>query len=265
MRILYIDPVFGLSGDMMMSALLDAGMPLEVIRKTLGSLEVEVPPIAPVRKQQGIITGFHLDIGHSYLHMSVRQMEDQIRKINADQQVKEDAVAMLGIILDAEAKVHGTTPDEVHLHELAHVDTLIDLIGSAVGIQYFEINQVYCGPLPHGRGLIKTAHGLIPNPAPVTLEILSDLPSVFCDETLELTTPTGAAIVRYYVREKGMPPVLQIERTGYGVGSYKSEKPDVLRLMIGTAVDWPAKSCEMGITASDSPCENNLPAACVTR
>ena len=240
MKMLYIDPIFGMSGDMMISALLDAGMPPELFQKALDGVQADLPQIKPVKKQGGIIEGVHLDIGASHQHLSVADMENLISTSHADSQVKEDALAMLGIILDAEAKIHGTTRDEVHLHELAHVDTLIDLFGVATGINYFGIERVYCTSLPHGRGFIKTAHGLIPNPAPVTLEILSDLPAVFRDEELELTTPTGAAIVRYYVKDKGLPSPFTVERIGHGIGSYQTDKPDVLRLLIGTTEDMAA-------------------------
>ncbi len=233
MKILYIDPVFGISGDMMISALLDAGMPLEVLRKTLQSIPLSLPSITPVRKQQGIIEGVHLDIAHSHLHLSIADMERFMDAADAPPEVKEDAKAMLGIILDAEAKVHGTSRDEVHLHELAHVDTLIDLLGVATGIRYFGIDKVFSGPVPHGRGFIKIAHGVVPNPPPVTLEILSDFPVVFLDESLEMTTPTGATIVRHYVTDRKAPPMV-IQKRGCGVGSYKSERPDVLRIFIGT-------------------------------
>jgi pyridinium-3,5-bisthiocarboxylic acid mononucleotide nickel chelatase len=100
-------------------------------------------------------------------------------------------------------------------------------------MDYFGIDRVYCGPIPHGRGTLKTAHGIIPNPAPVTLKILSGLNMIFLEETLELTTPTGAAIIKHYAVEKQIAPPFKIEKIGYGVGTYKTDKPDVLRIFIG--------------------------------
>jgi uncharacterized protein (TIGR00299 family) protein len=142
---------------------------------------------------------------------------------------------MLDIILAAESKIHGIGRDELHLHELSHVDTIIDLLCVAKGMDYFKIDRVYCGPVPCGRGTIKTAHGIIPNPPPVTLEILSGYPIVFYDEPLELTTPTGATIVRHYVKDRKIAPPFIVEKTGYGVGNYKTTKPDALRIFIGSS------------------------------
>jgi uncharacterized protein (TIGR00299 family) protein len=144
-------------------------------------------------------------------------------------------MAMLNIILHAESKIHGIGRDELHLHELSHVDTLIDLLCVAKGMDYFKIDRIYCGPIPCGRGTIKTAHGIIPNPPPVTLEILSGYNIVFYDESLELTTPTGATIVKYYVQDKNTSPPFIVEKIGYGVGAYKTTKPDALRIFIGTS------------------------------
>jgi pyridinium-3,5-bisthiocarboxylic acid mononucleotide nickel chelatase len=235
MKILYIDPIFGISGDMMISAFIDAGLPFERLQEVLNSIPIPLPAMAPEKKSSGVIEGIHLKIDHSHTHLSIRQMEELIGGLKADGRIIEDARAMLDIILEAESKVHGTSKNEVHLHELAHVDTLIDLVSVATAMRYFEVDKVYCGPVPHGRGTIKISHGIMPNPPPVTLEILSGFKTVFLEEPLELTTPTGATIVRHYVKDPGPPPSMNVERTGYGVGTYKTDKPDILRIFIGEA------------------------------
>jgi len=233
MKVLYIDPIFGVSGDMMTSALIDAGLPFEELENTLRKLPVRLPSIIPVQKAQGIIKGIHLDIGESDRHLTVKEMEDAIDGMNAEDAVKRDARGMLEIILNGEAKVHGTTRDEVHLHELSHIYTLIDLVSVAKGVHYFGIDRIFCGPVPFGRGTIRTSHGIMPNPPPVTVEILRDCNVFFVDEPLELTTPTGASIVRYYAKGKEAAPPFDIERIGYGIGSYATDKPDALRIFIG--------------------------------
>jgi hypothetical protein len=141
---------------------------------------------------------------------------------------------MLEIILAAESKIHNIGRDELHLHELSNVDTIIDLLCVAKGMNYFKIEKIYCGPVPCGSGTIKTAHGMIPNPPTVTMEILSGYPVVFYDEPLELTTPTGATIIRHYVKDKKTTPPFVVEKTGYGVGTYKTTRPDALRIFIGS-------------------------------
>jgi pyridinium-3,5-bisthiocarboxylic acid mononucleotide nickel chelatase len=234
MNILYIDPIFGISGDMTISAFIDAGLPFEELDCLLKKIPLPVPSILPEKWTHGIIEGTHLKIEYSNIHLTIREMEDIIEKVEVEEKISEDVKTMLNIILDAEAKVHGVSGDELHLHELSHIDTLIDLFGVAKGINYFGIDRVFCGPVPHGCGTIKTSHGIIPNPPPVTLEILSGFRAVFLEEPLELTTPTGATIVRHYARDRNvLPPAFTIDKIGYGMGTYKTDKPDVLRLFIG--------------------------------
>jgi pyridinium-3,5-bisthiocarboxylic acid mononucleotide nickel chelatase len=233
MNLLYIDPIFGLSGDMMISAFLDAGLPFEELDRLYKKIPLPLPAIRPEKQRQGIIEGTHLHIDSSPIHLTVLDMEQIIEKIDETKRVKKDAQAMLNILLEAEAKVHGLPSEEVHFHELSHIDTIIDLLGVAKGMDYFGIDRVFSGPVPYGRGSLKTAHGIISNPAPVTLEILSGLKMIFLDEPLELTTPTGATIVRHYAEDQ--TPVLPFkkEKIGYGLGSYQTDKPDVLRIFIG--------------------------------
>jgi len=234
MNILYIDPVFGISGDMMISAFIDAGLPFKEFDSLLKKIPLTMPAITPEKRMHGIIEGIHLNIERSHTHLTIREMEEIIEMVDEQTKIKEDAKAMLAIILNAEAKVHGVSRDELHLHELSNIDTLIDLFGVAKGMHYFKIDRVFCGPVPHGRGTIKTSHGIIPNPPPVTLEILSGFNTVFLEEPLELTTPTGATIVKHYVRNIGArPSTFKIEKIGYGVGTYKTDKPDILRIFIG--------------------------------
>ena len=233
MKILYLDPIFGISGDMTISALISAGLPFEKLEEVLKKIPLEFPAITPVKMEQGVVNGIHLDIAESRLHLTIAEMKEAVGGASIDEHVKENALHMLEHIIDAESKIHDISREELHLHELAHVDTVIDLVCVAAGIDYFNVDEIYCGPVPCGRGTIKTAHGMIPNPPPVTLEILSGIPIVIYDEPLELTTPTGAAIVRHYASGKANPPPFVAEKIGYGMGTYKSSRPDVLRVFIG--------------------------------
>ncbi|MCX8111319.1 MAG: nickel pincer cofactor biosynthesis protein LarC [Syntrophorhabdaceae bacterium] len=237
MKIIYIDPIFGISGDMMLAALIHAGYPFDELIKTLKKMPYPLPEITPEKITHGIIEGLHLNIEQSHIHLTIQEMEKVIEDIDLDEGIKEDARAILHIIVDAESKIHGISKDELHFHELSNIDTLIDIIGVAAGINYMGIDRVYCGPVPCGRGTINTSHGIIPNPPPVTLEILSGMKLVFYDEALELTTPTGAAIVKHFVKGKNTPPSMSIEKTGYGAGTYKASRPDILRIFIGESND----------------------------
>ena len=237
MNILFVDPIFGISGDMMIGAFLDAGMPFEELDSLLKAIPVDMPPIKPVRKRQGIIEGTYLEIADSKTHLSIAQMEKLIEDLHGETRIKVDAKGILNVLVAAEAKVHGVAREEVHFHELSHIDTLIDVVSVAKGMDYFGIEKVYCGPIPMGQGTIKISHGIVPNPPPATIEILSGFNLHFLDVPLELTTPTGAAIVRYYVKDLHGAPSFTMNKIGYGLGSYESEKPDALRIFIGTSED----------------------------
>jgi pyridinium-3,5-bisthiocarboxylic acid mononucleotide nickel chelatase len=153
MKILYIDPVFGVSGDMMISALIDAGCPFDLLDELYRQIPLPLPPITPETKTKGVVKGTYLRIGKTDLHLSISEMRRIIENLHSEERVKRDALGMLGVLVAAEAKIHTVSEDEVHFHELSHVDTLIDLIGTARAISYFNIDKVYCGPVPRGGGL----------------------------------------------------------------------------------------------------------------
>lgn len=233
MKIMFIDPVFGISGDMCIAALIHAGYPFERFINTIKKIPKTIPKIEPELIKQDVFEGIHLNIEDTKVHFTIKEMENIINRIELNEKIKSDAKGMLEILINAESTVHRVSKDELHFHELSNIDTLIDLIGIADGINFFGIDTVFCGPVPCGTGTIKTSHGIIPNPPPVTLEILKGLKIVFYDEPLELTTPTGAAVVRYYAHKNHSVPSMTIEKTGYGIGTYKSQKPDILRIFIG--------------------------------
>lgn len=235
MKVLYFDPIFGISGDMTISAFIDAGLPLDEIKGLLGKLPIKIPEIRLERKRAGAIEAAMLLIEDSSLHFTIKEMEAMIEAVGANEKIVSDARGMLDIMVEAEARVHGLSRDALHLHELSHIDTLIDLLGVAKAMDYFKIEKAFSGPVPLGSGVITTAHGVMPNPPPATMEILSAHKVVFLEEPFELTTPTGAAIIRYYTEEGIRPPPLRIEGIGYGAGSYEGSRPDLLRIFIGEA------------------------------
>jgi uncharacterized protein (TIGR00299 family) protein len=250
MKILYIEPIAGISGDMTVSALVDAGAPFDAIAALLGRIPHNLPAVTPVRTRQGIMEGIHLDIAPSSLHLSVEEMKGIIAALGASDRVRDDALSMLDIIVAAEAAVHGVPPAHVHLHELSHIDTLIDVLAVAQAMESLGIEAVFCGPVPHGRGTIRTEHGIIPNPAPATVSILQGFPVTFLDIPVELTTPTGAAIVRHYARPGARPPAFRIRKTGCGLGSYPLEIPDLLRVHVGETAE-PSPDEEIWVLETD--------------
>ncbi len=249
MNILYLDPVLGISGDMTISALIDAGCPLSVLTDLLRQLPVDMPSVAIEEKRHNAMRGTHLLVGPSHVHLSVTQMREMMAGLDVEERVKSDALAILDIIVDAESKVHGVPRDEIHFHELSHIDTIIDVLSVARAIAYFAIDRVYCGPVPVGRGFVKTAHGIMPNPPPATTELLTGFKVVFLEEELELTTPTGAAIVRHYAKSQTKPP-FRITRTGCGFGTFETERPNVLRVFVGET-DSPGLDEEVWVMEAD--------------
>jgi pyridinium-3,5-bisthiocarboxylic acid mononucleotide nickel chelatase len=234
MNILYLDPILGISGDMTISALIDAGCPFSVLDDLLRRLPLDLPSIEPEKKRKGAIEGTYLHIGHSHGHLAVSEMREMMANLDTEERVKKDALGILEVLVDAEAKAHGVPREEVHFHELSHVDTIIDVLCVARAVAYFDIDRVLSGPIPVGRGLIKTAHGIMPNPPPATTELLDGFDVAFLDEEKELTTPTGAAIVRYYVKSRAKIP-FRVKSHGYGFGTFETEKPNVLRVFVGEA------------------------------
>jgi uncharacterized protein (TIGR00299 family) protein len=234
MNILYIDPIHGISGDMTIGALIDAGCPFEALTALLAQLPVELPSMEAEKRRKGALEGTYLRIGHSHVHLPLPEMEALIDGLKAPDRVKRDARGILDVLAQAEAKVHGVTKAEVHFHELSHIDTIIDVVGVAAAMAHFNIDKVLCGPIPQGKGFITTAHGIMPNPAPATAEILRGLDVLFLDEELELTTPTGAAIVRYYVTEQARIP-FRVTAVGYGFGTVETTRPNALRVFVGEA------------------------------
>ncbi len=158
-------------------------------------------------------------------------------------------MGILEVLVNGEAKAHGVPAEKVHFHELSHVDTIIDCLCVARAMAFFAVEEVFCGPLPQGRGFIKTAHGIMPNPPPATTEIVSGLDVVFLDEERELTTPTGAAIARYYAKGRTRPP-FRVARHGYGFGTFETTRPNVLRVFLGEA-DGPSFDEEVWVAEAD--------------
>jgi len=249
MKLLYLDPILGISGDMCIAALIDAGCPFSELSRLLGQLPLDLPAMTPEKKRKGAIEGTYLHIGKSSIHFSIGQMREMIEGLGVEQRVRVDALGILEVLVNAESKAHGVPPEEVHFHELSHVDTIIDCLCVAKAMAFFGVEEVFCGPLPQGRGFIETAHGVMPNPPPATTEIVSGLDVVFLDEEHELTTPTGAAIARYYGKGRRRPP-FRVVGHGYGFGTFEAARPNVLRVFLGET-DGPSFDEEIWVAEAD--------------
>jgi len=238
-NILYLDCQSGISGDMFLGALLDlrAGFSLETLRAMLAEMplngyELTLHPFA----DKGI-RGSRFDVSLTEQDQPARHLSDIVSLLQAaplPARVRERAIAIFRCLAEAEASVHGTGIEEVHFHEVGAVDAIIDITGAALAIETLGITHVYASPLPLTSGHVKTAHGLLPVPAPATLEILRRVAAPWkpCSVEGELVTPTGAAILATLARFA--TPAIVIEQVGYGFGKKSLPWPNCLRACLGT-------------------------------
>lgn len=241
MKIAYFDCIAGASGDMILGALIDAGLPLSTLRERLGALNLQDFELTSRRVAKNAFTATKVDVNVAD-DVPERHLGDIIAIVEGSElapQIKERAVAIFNKIGAAEASIHGTSLEEVHLHELGGVDTIVDVVGALVGLDALGIQRVAVSPIPLGRGFIQGAHGRIPLPAPATVALLKGVPVVGSPLEVETVTPTGAALLASLGEAFGPIPPMALESVGYGAGSRDLEVPNVLRLLIGTGVDSP--------------------------
>lgn len=235
----YLDCFSGLAGDMLLAALLDAGLPMEYLRRQLAALPLQGYELEVQRTDRGGISAvnFQVKLTGDQPQRCWRKIRELLTAAALAPEVKEKALLIFQSLAEAEARVHGVAVAEVHFHEVGAVDSLVDIVGAAAGLCYFKIDRLLCAPLPLTRGWVNSDHGPLPLPAPATLELLRDLPTYGLDLEMELVTPTGAALAKALVAEYGPPPPMTIRRLGYGAGSKPRPdgKPNLLRLLIGEA------------------------------
>ncbi|HVX11313.1 MAG TPA: nickel pincer cofactor biosynthesis protein LarC [Pirellulales bacterium] len=240
MKIAYLDCLSGISGDMTLAALVDAGVDLAAIQSAVASLGLpEVRLAASDVKRKGF-RGLHVTVEHppEHAHRHLHHITDMIDGSQLSGRQKDLAKRIFTKLGEAEAKVHGTTIRKVHFHEVGAVDSIADIVGAAVGWDLLGVDRIVCSPIPTGRGNITIAHGTCSIPAPATAELLQGIPLAESHVTAELTTPTGAAIAATLVDQFGPLPAMKIERIGYGAGTRDLEQqPNLLRLFVGEAVD----------------------------
>ncbi|HVC92789.1 MAG TPA: nickel pincer cofactor biosynthesis protein LarC [Pirellulales bacterium] len=240
MKIAYLDCNSGISGDMTLGALVDAGVELAAISDGIDSLGLAgVKLVANEVKRKGF-RGTHIVVEHQpeHAHRHLHHIIDMIDGSRLSQRQKDLAKRIFTRLGEAEAKVHGTTIRKVHFHEVGAVDSIADIVGAAIGWDLLGVDRIVCSPVPTGRGTVSIAHGLCSIPAPATAELLTGIPLAESQVSAELTTPTGAAIVATLVDGFGPVPAMKIERIGYGAGTRDlAEQANMLRLFVGEAVE----------------------------
>ncbi len=236
MKTAYLDAFSGLSGDMIAGALLDCGGDLAELKRALDSMPLRGYRVAARRKiVSGIsATKFDVDVLEPQPERHLGEIHAMIEAGDLPDSVKRDANAIFGVLADAEAKIHCTSAEEVHFHELGAVDSIVDVVASAWGFDQLGVDRILVSPLPMGSGFVRSAHGVIPAPAPATAELLAGFAVRLGDGLSEMVTPTGAAVVKALARPAPVPCAFEIEKVGYGAGTKEfSDRPNVLRVMIG--------------------------------
>jgi uncharacterized protein (TIGR00299 family) protein len=237
MKIAYFDCFSGISGDMILGALIDLGLELTVLNKQLSKLQLTGYKIEVSREKRGPITGTRVDIKVEEEEQPPRS-SGQIRKLISDTNlpapVKKTSLAVLQRLAEVEGNLHQHPPEQVHFHEVGAVDSIVDMVGACIGFHSLEIDRMVASPLPLGRGFVHCQHGTLPLPAPATLALLESVPVYDSGQERELVTPTGAAILTTICSEYGGFPSMNIERVGYGVGQHpESHPPNLLRVVLG--------------------------------
>lgn len=246
--IAYLDCHSGISGDMFLGAMLDAGLAFEDLQRALAALPLSGYQLSCERFSDKGIRGSRFDVQLSAAEQPARHLSDIVTILQnspLDPGVRERALAIFRCLAEAEATVHGTSIEEVHFHEVGAVDAIVDIVGAAWAVETLGIAQIYASPLPLSSGHVKTAHGLLPVPAPATLEILRRVSAPWRPVPAdgEMVTPTGAAILATLARFE--TPALAVKRVGYGFGRKQFPWPNCLRACLGRPLNVPATPGEL--------------------
>lgn len=255
MSSLYFDCFAGISGNMILGTLVDLGVPIDFLQQELNKLNISGYKLHIERVIKAGIQATYLDVQvdnydghdhhcheheHEHEHEHQHGMSDQyrhlpdiLRIINQSQlneKIKADSIAVFNRLAQAEAKVHGVTVEQVHFHEVGAVDTIIDIVGTMICLDYLQVEKIFSSTLNVGSGFVKCSHGILPVPAPATAELLRNVPYYSKDVQKELVTPTGAALITYLADEFGSIPAGFIsQQIGYGAGTWDLDIPNVLR------------------------------------
>ncbi|MFC2149534.1 nickel pincer cofactor biosynthesis protein LarC [Candidatus Auribacterota bacterium] len=242
MKTAYMDCIGGASGDMIVGALLDAGMPLAYLKRELSKLAVPGYSLRVSREKRGGISGVRFDVRLKEKIRKPKRSYSDIKRLllksGLKESVKKDSIEIFRIIAHAEAGVHDQPPEQVHFHEVGAVDSIVDIVGASIGFDYFGFEMTCASAMPLGSGLVACEHGVFPAPAPATVRILEGVPVRRTNVEGEMVTPTGAAILKYYVSKYGRSNEFIVKKSGYGLGKNDLKSvPNITRLLLGESVE----------------------------
>jgi uncharacterized protein (TIGR00299 family) protein len=239
LRTAYFDCYSGISGDMILGALVDLGVDLKKIREGLKTLGLSKGYEIKSRiVKRGLISGVKVDVvvkpvrrPHSRNYKDIKTL---ISESELSPKVKSSALEIFKRIAKAEAKVHHTSMDKVHFHEVGAVDSIVDIVGGILGMELLNVERIISSPLNVGEGFVECAHGTLPIPAPATLKLLEGIPCFSTGIKKELVTPTGAGMIGFFAEKFQSLPRMKVLKTGYGAGDHVVEKtPNMLRVILG--------------------------------
>lgn len=224
---------------MLLGSLLHAGLDETHLRNELSKLKLSglELSISPTKSQS--IAAVSVTVNSS-VNQELRTLTDIITLLQAsdlEDEVIKRSITVFQLLAEAEAKVHGTSKEKIHFHEVGAIDTIVDIVGAVIGLNYLKVDKLFCSSLPMGRGFVDCAHGRLPLPAPAVCILLDKVPTFGVEIDKELVTPTGAALVKALTHSFGPQPAMSIVATGYGAGNHElpNRQPNLLRLILGTS------------------------------
>ena len=241
MRIAYLDCFSGVSGDMLVGALLDAGLPFEELERIISGLDLNGYKISAKKEGRNNIFGTQFHVSLKEKQQKARHLKD-IKEIITSSDIPltvvEKCISIFEKLAMIEGEIHHISPDEIHFHEVGAVDSIIDIVASVAGIHLLGIEKLFVSKIPVGKGIIASAHGRIPLPSPATIALLKGVPIYDSGQEAEMITPTGAALITSLCSSFGPMPSITVDRVGYGAGSRTlPDRPNLLRILIGNDID----------------------------
>jgi pyridinium-3,5-bisthiocarboxylic acid mononucleotide nickel chelatase len=235
MKICYLDAFSGISGDMTVGALIDAGAPADAVLEALRGLHIEANFQVEKTWRRGVAASkFRVEAKETKAHRHLHHILDLLARSSLSDRAKQNASAVFCKLGEAEARVHGVAIEKVHFHEVGAVDSISDIAGACVAFDLLGVEEIHCSAINTGSGTVKTEHGVLPVPAPATAALLQGKPIYARGPAMELTTPTGAALVATLAGSFGALPPMRITSIGYGAGDRDfAEQPNVLRVLTG--------------------------------
>ncbi len=242
MKTAYFDCFSGISGNMILGALLDSGLNFNELKKNIKGLRLTGYglQLKKIRKNGISASYFEVNVRASRDRLQHRHLDNIVSLINRSKlsaSVKTKSIDIFTRLAKAEAKIHGVPINKIHFHEVGAVDAIVDIVGTVCALEIMGLEEIYCSPLPVSRGYINCAHGILPVPAPATAELIKNIPTYNSDVEGELVTPTGAAIITTIAEKFGNFTEMAIRSIGYGAGKTDLDQPNVLRVFIGETSD----------------------------